>query len=710
MGGSDYHSYYSDENRYLKSPNQFHVGESSSLIKPMPLESQWRNLQAEKPESSNPYSNSGLWPLGRYESNLYATSVEKGYGNSEFSGSVPAINYGHLDGYFASPLEKLMVCKKNEEFLHGNHPHWDVASIKPSYDHGYRPMLFGESSLELYNNGYPLRSKEMVIGNSNVGTFPTDFRENYEHKDCLRPSIVDLAANKFNVMEGSLEEKQHSRVWINLQSLGQGSSSLDGDFNGALYLNAQNGEVLGSKSRLTEFENVVYKDYEILPHYDGDVALNKLAMSEGDRGLHETIGVGQQGLDHSYERILGGEHFKKCNLNDSHQCYGDENWTNVDVDQGLIFIEDQWNVHDENRPYFDDLSASSSSLLASARGHSSGRLKSAANDIKRRLGPVNKILSSKSSRGTFKKQSKFLRSRANDFNRSLNSDSGGGYTHYPNAGVKPSKNELSEDSNEFNWLVHRAFFKFIKNLNENPAQRRKYLEQEGQFSLRCAACGRNSKEFVDKMALLQHAFMSRNASSRTEHLGFHKALCVLLGWNSATAPNSPWVRQILPDAEALALREDLIIWPPLVIIHNISIVSGNQEDRVIVSIQRLEAILRSKGFDRDTIKLFRGKPANQSILVATFNASLFGLLEAERLHKLYVENKHGRNELLQIKSICHSNMSNEIRRLSKADKAEIILYGYLGLAEDLDKLDFHTKSSCVVRSKKEIQVFSKATL
>ena len=96
--------------------------------------------------------------------------------------------------------------------------------------------------------------------------------------------------------------------------------------------------------------------------------------------------------------------------------------------------------------------------------------------------------------------------------------------------------------------------------------------------------------------------------------------------------------------------------------------------------------------------------------MATFNASLFGLLEAERLHKLYAENKHGRNELLQIKSIRHSNMSNEIRRLSKADKAEIILYGYLGIAEDLDKLDFHTKSSCVVRSKKEIQVFSKATL
>jgi len=104
----------------------------------------------------------------------------------------------------------------------------------------------------------------------------------------------------------------------------------------------------------------------------------------------------------------------------------------------------------------------------------------------------------------------------------------------------------------------------------------------------------NSKDFVDTLSLAQHTVMSSKGSFRAEHLGLHKALCVLMGWNSAGFPNSQWVRQILPEVEASSLKEDLIIWPPVVVIHNRSIANDNPDERIIVSVEGLRHILRGK--------------------------------------------------------------------------------------------------------------------
>lgn len=109
-----------------------------------------------------------------------------------------------------------------------------------------------------------------------------------------------------------------------------------------------------------------------------------------------------------------------------------------------------------------------------------------------------------------------------------------------------------------------------------------------------ACCFSNSKEFEDTLSLAQHAFMSRKVGSKSEHLGLHKALCVLMGWNSAVFSNSAWVRRTLPDAEASSLKEDLIIWPPVVVIHNSSIANDNPDERMIVSVEKLRDILRGK--------------------------------------------------------------------------------------------------------------------
>lgn len=104
----------------------------------------------------------------------------------------------------------------------------------------------------------------------------------------------------------------------------------------------------------------------------------------------------------------------------------------------------------------------------------------------------------------------------------------------------------------------------------------------------------NSKEFGNALALVMHAVMSKNVGCRVEHLGFHKALCVLLGWDSAPATNGPWAWKMLPPSQASSLREDLIIWPPVVVIHNSSIANASLGDRVIISIEDLQAVLPGK--------------------------------------------------------------------------------------------------------------------
>lgn len=65
-----------------------------------------------------------------------------------------------------------------------------------------------------------------------------------------------------------------------------------------------------------------------------------------------------------------------------------------------------------------------------------------------------------------------------------------------------------------------------------------------------------------------HAYNSNNADSTIEHLGFQKALCILMGWNYLIPPDNSKSYQLLSGDEAAANQNDLIMWPPLVIIHN----------------------------------------------------------------------------------------------------------------------------------------------
>lgn len=79
---------------------------------------------------------------------------------------------------------------------------------------------------------------------------------------------------------------------------------------------------------------------------------------------------------------------------------------------------------------------------------------------------------------------------------------------------------------------------------------------------------RSAKDFPDMHALVMHTYNSDNADLRVDHLGLHKALCVLMGWNYSKPPDNSKAYQYLSADEAAANLDDLIMWPPLVIIHN----------------------------------------------------------------------------------------------------------------------------------------------
>ena len=101
-------------------------------------------------------------------------------------------------------------------------------------------------------------------------------------------------------------------------------------------------------------------------------------------------------------------------------------------------------------------------------------------------------------------------------------------------------------------------------LNENPTQQRIYPEQGKASSLKCMICGNNSKEFMGILGLVMHTIMSP---------------------------------KVLPAAESSALKENLINWPAVIIIHNSFIGNSDPDEQIIVTIDTLVTILRDMSFD-----------------------------------------------------------------------------------------------------------------
>lgn len=268
--------------------------------------------------------------------------------------------------------------------------------------------------------------------------------------------------------------------------------------------------------------------------------------------------------------------------------------------------------------------------------------------------------------------------------------------------------DLNENSEEFKQRINRAYLRFSKSLNQNSEEKKKYQEQGKSGSLSCIVCGRHSKDFVDTHSLAMHLYYSQEADWLAEHKALFKALCVLMGWNQDMPPDNAKLYQSLDLIEARAKQEDLILWPPLIIVHNTRIGKGKDGLWEGIGNQEMDKLLTELGFGSGKAKALYGREGHKGILAIKFLPTVAGLQEAERFHKYFECHKRGRKDWLHIQSSHtakqHDNEGPDLIRIDeKTKEKKRVLYGYLGIAGDLEELDFGTKKRILVRSKKDME-------
>eukprot|EP00250_Pteridium_aquilinum_P001136 c11343_g1_i1 orf=520-3471(+) len=265
--------------------------------------------------------------------------------------------------------------------------------------------------------------------------------------------------------------------------------------------------------------------------------------------------------------------------------------------------------------------------------------------------------------------------------------------------------DLPEDSAEFKQQVQRAFLKYAKILNEDSNQRKKYEEQGKAGTLVCLACGRLSKPFVDTHSLVMHALQSKKRGLRADHLGLCKAICSVMGWNQAIDPAGGKLYQNISVEEAKANKEDLILWPPAVVVHNVfvrKITEGQQEGAAESAVKKL---LKDAGLSFERIKIAVGRQG--STVIIKYLPILSCLHDAEHLHKHFASSNRCRDDWLRVEpakqeTSAENGLAPEDNRGGKTS----MLYGYLALAQDLEKVDLDLQRRCQIKSRKDIEAIA----
>lgn len=258
---------------------------------------------------------------------------------------------------------------------------------------------------------------------------------------------------------------------------------------------------------------------------------------------------------------------------------------------------------------------------------------------------------------------------------------------------------------EIDPAVMKAFLHFAKLINDNANQRRNYLENGKHGPVQCLACGRSSKDFPDVHALVMHTYYSDNADLRMDHLGLHRALCVLMGWSYMRPPDNSQAYQFLPADEAAANQDDLILWPPMVIIHNTSTGKGKDGRMEGMGNKAMDSKLRDLGFPGGKSHSLYNREGHRGITLVKFANDRSGLEAALRLADYFEKERRGRREWARVQSMATGHDDDNNPDLVSVDdrtkERKKILYGYLGTASDLEKLDFETRKKVAIESKRE---------
>ncbi|KAL9240843.1 hypothetical protein vseg_015019 [Gypsophila vaccaria] len=298
--------------------------------------------------------------------------------------------------------------------------------------------------------------------------------------------------------------------------------------------------------------------------------------------------------------------------------------------------------------------------------------------------------------------------------------------HYGNAGVAgpgPREDEFraskatrfgagsSNAGVKMDPAIMKAFLNFVKLVNENVDRKKNFLENGKHGPLHCLACVGSSKDFPDVHSLVMHAYNSDKADSRVEHLGLHRALCALMGWNCMRAPDNSRGYQFLPADEAAAFQDDLITWPPMVIIHNTYTGKGKDGRLEGLGNMAMDIKLRDLGFSGGKSKSLYNRAGHLGVTLIKFNGDQLGLKEALRLSDHFEKDRHGRKDWTRIQAMGASledeNNPNIVMVNERTREKSRVLYGYLLTAFDLDKVDYDTRKKTVIKSKLELLHTSK---
>ncbi|CAN4092954.1 unnamed protein product [Withania somnifera] len=265
--------------------------------------------------------------------------------------------------------------------------------------------------------------------------------------------------------------------------------------------------------------------------------------------------------------------------------------------------------------------------------------------------------------------------------------------------IRMKHNEVDQSA------LKKSFLNMVKLIYDNVNFKRSYLAEGKQGRLQCLACNRTTKEYPDMHSLIMHAYNTDSADSLVEHLAFHKALCVLMGWNYLTPPDHSKSYQMLSADEATANRDDLILWPPLVIIHNT--ITGKRDDGRMEGLgnKAMDSYLRGIGFPGGKAKALYSRDGHLGVTLVKFASDQSGLMEAMRLAEYFEKDNLGRNGWARLQPLTLGKDDENNPDLCKFDhrtgEKKRVFYGYLGTVYDLDKVDFDFRKKITIASRSD---------
>ncbi|CAM6094349.1 unnamed protein product [Calypogeia fissa] len=255
--------------------------------------------------------------------------------------------------------------------------------------------------------------------------------------------------------------------------------------------------------------------------------------------------------------------------------------------------------------------------------------------------------------------------------------------HVNSREVEETYYDANELSAEFVTKMNKAGSRYSRLINDDHSLKRRYEGGTGQGGLHCLVCGKGSKTYSDIYELITHAQHSQVQSKRIDHMGFRKALIDVLKLD---------IKE--PSAGNIDAEEDMIVWPPIVVVENTRTGMGADRRWEGVTNSEMALVLNELGHLHGRAKSIWDKFGHRGIVHVEFEPTQEGLQEAERLHNYYLQNGRGRVQwdiirpfktgLPGFDNVPEGPDFTLLDEVTKTTKR--VLYGYLALKKDVDKI------------------------